>query len=175
MNGDQDQHKVFTRSGTGTGNGTVKKINPDRDHCKNFTGTGNGTVKKINPDRDHCKNFTGTGTGTVKKINPDRDHCKNFTGTGTGTVKKINPDRDHCKNFTGTGTRPKKSDFAVPYTGVKGLRECISKIFFVVDLEGNAPGDFMIHWPPLFPNLWLPECDMMQLDVVIRSEVRIFL
>ncbi len=46
MSDDQDQHKFFARTGTGT----VKKIYPgpgrDRDHCKNLTGTG---TKKFLP------------------------------------------------------------------------------------------------------------------------------
>ncbi len=38
-------------------------------------------------------------------------------------------------------------------------------------MEGNWPGAYRIHWPPLFPNLWLPECDYLQLDVTIRKAV----
>ena len=45
----------------------------------------------------------------------------------------------------------------------------LSVTFFSVDMEKK--GIFCIHWPPLFPNIWLPECEMMQLDVTIRTEV----
>ncbi|CAF3754729.1 unnamed protein product [Rotaria sordida] len=31
-------------------------------------------------------------------------------------------------------------------------------------------GAFRIYWPPLFPNIWLPECDYMQLDVSVRNQ-----
>lgn len=31
-----------------------------------------------------------------------------------------------------------------------------------------------IHWPPLFPEIWLPPCQLMQLDVSIWGQVRIF-
>ncbi|CAF1441998.1 unnamed protein product [Adineta steineri] len=37
-------------------------------------------------------------------------------------------------------------------------------------MEGNQPGQFHIYWPPLFPNVWLPVCEYMQLDVSIRTE-----
>ena len=31
---------------------------------------------------------------------------------------------------------------------------------------------FKIHWPALFPGIWLEECQPMQLDVTILSEVQ---
>ncbi|CAF1289108.1 unnamed protein product [Adineta steineri] len=37
-------------------------------------------------------------------------------------------------------------------------------------MEGNEPGQYRIHWPPVFPNVWLVECDLLQLDVSIRTE-----
>ncbi len=42
-------------------------------------------------------------------------------------------------------------------------------------MEGQWPGEYKIHWPPLFPHIWIPECELSQLDVTIRYEVRIFL
>ncbi|CAF3846733.1 unnamed protein product [Adineta steineri] len=37
-------------------------------------------------------------------------------------------------------------------------------------LEGNKPGELRIHWPPLFPNIWIPVCDLMQLDVTVHRQ-----
>ncbi|CAF4578622.1 unnamed protein product [Rotaria sp. Silwood1] len=37
-------------------------------------------------------------------------------------------------------------------------------------MEGERPGEYEIHWPPLFPNIWLAECELLQLDVTIRPE-----
>lgn len=45
--------------------------------------------------------------------------------------------------------------------------------YHLIDMEGNWPGAYCIHWPPLFPNVWVPECQLMQLDVTIRTEVGI--
>ena len=42
---------------------------------------------------------------------------------------------------------------------------------FSVDMEGDLPGELQIHWPPLFPCVWLPKCQHMQLDVTVRSHV----
>lgn len=44
----------------------------------------------------------------------------------------------------------------------------LSKYFFA-DME--EMGLFRIHWPPLFPNIRVPECGFGQLDVSVGSEV----
>ena len=59
----------------------------------------------------------------------------------------------------------RKSDFLI----IKSL----PKEFHFIDMEGYWPGAYRIHWPPLFTNIWLPECQHMQLDVTIRTEVGI--
>ena len=52
---------------------------------------------------------------------------------------------------------------------LRTLFENMQEVYFSVDME--ELGVFRIHWPPLFPNIWLPECELMQLDVSYRTEV----
>ncbi|CAF1261166.1 unnamed protein product [Rotaria sp. Silwood1] len=37
-----------------------------------------------------------------------------------------------------------------------------------LDREGDNIGDFEVHWPPLFPNVRVSICEVLQLDVTIR-------
>jgi hypothetical protein len=46
-------------------------------------------------------------------------------------------------------------------------------LLFVVDREGNRVVDFEVHWPALFPNIFKPICESVQLDVTVRTSVRI--
>ncbi|CAF1550925.1 unnamed protein product [Adineta ricciae] len=36
-------------------------------------------------------------------------------------------------------------------------------------MEGNQLGQYEIHWPPVFPDVWVPECEVLQIDISIRD------
>ncbi|CAF0770640.1 unnamed protein product [Adineta ricciae] len=36
-------------------------------------------------------------------------------------------------------------------------------------MEGNQLGQYEIHWPPVFPDVWIPECEVLQIDISIRD------
>ncbi|CAF1338767.1 unnamed protein product, partial [Adineta steineri] len=38
-----------------------------------------------------------------------------------------------------------------------------------LDREGNNIEDFEIHWPAIFPDIIIPMCDPLQLDITIRN------
>ena len=38
-------------------------------------------------------------------------------------------------------------------------------------MEGNLPGQYEIYWPPVFPDIWIPECEVLQVDISIRDWV----
>jgi hypothetical protein len=39
------------------------------------------------------------------------------------------------------------------------------------DREGHTPGSFQLHWSPLFPEVFVTACGLMQIDVTIRTDV----
>jgi hypothetical protein len=49
------------------------------------------------------------------------------------------------------------------------VENLLAKYVFFIDME--EMGVFRIHWPPLFPNIGLPECDFLQIDVTIGTQV----
>ncbi|CAF1315743.1 unnamed protein product [Adineta ricciae] len=34
-------------------------------------------------------------------------------------------------------------------------------------MEGEEPGRYELHWPPVFPDVWVPECDVLQCDISV--------
>ncbi|CAF1369909.1 unnamed protein product [Adineta ricciae] len=37
------------------------------------------------------------------------------------------------------------------------------------NMEGNQLGQYEIHWPPVFLDVWIPECKVLQTDISIRD------
>lgn len=45
---------------------------------------------------------------------------------------------------------------------------------FYLDREGKEPGCYQLRWSPLFPDVLIPECGLMQADITIRKGVNKF-